>query len=196
MIGTFGGARPDFATEAMGINEGDTYLTLRPMSTWKRLHTREALIAALDRVLSTVPDTAYDFTQPMAMRIDETVSGVKADLIIKVFGDVFNTLDRLGQQIWFNCSIRKPSRTDSEDSASRHLLHDCYDPQIPEICGFGTHFQISGERAAAINGPHLSQLSHYCYMFKNSSGVLASPDVRLITIVSQHQQNVRRLRRC
>ena len=91
--------RPDFATEAMGINEGDTYLILRPMSTWKRFHTKEELIAALDIALSTVPGIAYDFTQPMAMRIDETVSGVKADLAIKIFGDDFNTLDRLGRQI-------------------------------------------------------------------------------------------------
>src|SRR6202011_339413 len=45
------------------------------------------------------PGIAYDFTQPMAMRIDETVSGVKADLAIKVFGDNFRTLDALGQQV-------------------------------------------------------------------------------------------------
>ena len=91
--------RPDFATEAMGINEGDTYLILRPMSAWKRFHTKEELISALDKELSTIPGIAYDFTQPMAMRIDETVSGVKADLAIKVFGDDFNMLDRLGQQV-------------------------------------------------------------------------------------------------
>jgi len=91
--------RPDFATEAMGINEGDTYLILHPTNNWKRFHTKEELIGALDMELSTIPGIAYDFTQPMAMRIDETVSGVKADLAIKIFGDDFNTLDRLGQQV-------------------------------------------------------------------------------------------------
>ena len=91
--------RPDFATEAMGINEGDTYLQLRPINTWKRFHTKEELILALDKELATVPGIAYDFTQPMAMRIDETVSGVKADLAIKIFGDDFRTLDALGQQV-------------------------------------------------------------------------------------------------
>jgi heavy metal efflux system protein len=91
--------RPDFATEAMGINEGDTYLQLRPMNTWKRFHTKEELIVALDKELATIPGIAYDFTQPMAMRIDETVSGVKADLAIKIFGDDFRTLDVLGQQV-------------------------------------------------------------------------------------------------
>src|SRR3989475_8548004 len=91
--------RPDFATEAMGINEGDTYLLLRPMNTWTRFHTKEALIAALDKELSSFPGIAYNFTQPMAMRIDETISGVKADLAIKIFGDDFRTLDALGEQV-------------------------------------------------------------------------------------------------
>jgi heavy metal efflux system protein len=91
--------RPDFATEAMGINEGDTYLLLKPMDTWTRFHTKEALIAALDKELSSIPGIAFNFTQPMAMRIDETISGVKADLAIKVFGDDFRTLDTLGQQV-------------------------------------------------------------------------------------------------
>jgi cobalt-zinc-cadmium resistance protein CzcA len=91
--------RPDFATEAMGINEGDTYLLLKPMNTWTRFHTKDDLIAAVDKELSQIPGIAYSFTQPMAMRIDETISGVKADLAIKIFGDDFRTLDTLGQQV-------------------------------------------------------------------------------------------------
>ncbi|HEV2198510.1 MAG TPA: CusA/CzcA family heavy metal efflux RND transporter [Bryobacteraceae bacterium] len=91
--------RPDFATEAMGINEGDTYLLLRPIETWTRFHTKEALIASLAKELDTIPGVAYSFTQPMAMRIDETISGVKSDLAIKVFGDDFRTLDTIGEQV-------------------------------------------------------------------------------------------------
>jgi len=91
--------RPDFATEAMGINEGDTYLLLRPIETWKRFHTKEELISAVAKDLETIPGVAYSFTQPMAMRIDETISGVKADLAVKIFGSDFATLDSLGQQV-------------------------------------------------------------------------------------------------
>jgi len=90
--------RPDFGTEPMGINEGDTYLLLRPMNTWKRFHTKEDLIVALDKEMATVPGISYNFTQPMAMRIEDDISGVRADLAIKVFGDDFRTLDALGQQ--------------------------------------------------------------------------------------------------
>jgi cobalt-zinc-cadmium resistance protein CzcA len=91
--------RPDFATEAMGINEGDTYLILRPMNEWHRFHTKEQLIEAVDKELAQVPGLAYDFTQPMAMRVDETVSGVKADLAIKIFGDDFDQLESLSRQV-------------------------------------------------------------------------------------------------
>ncbi len=91
--------RPDFATEAMGINEGDTYLLLRPMKEWHRFHTKEKLIEAIDKELAQIPGLAYDFTQPMAMRVDETVSGVKADLAIKIFGDDFDQLNSLSEQV-------------------------------------------------------------------------------------------------
>ena len=91
--------RPDFATEAMGINEGDTYLALRPMREWTRFHSKGDLIDALDQELSKIPGLNYDFTQPMAMRVDETVSGVKADLAIKIFGDDFATLNNLAEQV-------------------------------------------------------------------------------------------------
>ncbi len=91
--------RPDFATEAMGINEGDTYLSLRPMREWTRFKSKGELIDALDQELSKIPGLNYDFTQPMAMRVDETVSGVKADLAIKIFGDDFTTLNNLAEQV-------------------------------------------------------------------------------------------------
>jgi cobalt-zinc-cadmium resistance protein CzcA len=91
--------RPDFATEAMGINEGDTYVLPRPRSQWTRFHSKEELIEAFDKELSKIPGLDYNFTQPMAMRVDETVSGVKADLAIKIFGDDFNTLDSLSQKV-------------------------------------------------------------------------------------------------
>ena len=91
--------RPDFATEAMGINEGDTYLLLRPMDEWHRFHSKEELIDAVDKELAKIPGLSYNFTQPMAMRVDETVSGVKADLAIKIFGDDFGTLDSLSEQV-------------------------------------------------------------------------------------------------
>jgi len=90
--------RPDFATEAMGINQGDVYVLLHPATTWKRFHAKDDLIAAMDADLSRIPGINYNFSQPMEMRLDETVSGVKSDLAVKIFGDDFRTLDMLSKQ--------------------------------------------------------------------------------------------------
>jgi heavy metal efflux system protein len=90
--------RPDFATEAMGINEGDTYVLPRPRESWTRFHTKDEFVEAMNRELSKIPGISYNFTQPMAMRLDETVSGVKADLAIKIFGEDFRTLSVLSDQ--------------------------------------------------------------------------------------------------
>src|SRR5438445_3576065 len=54
--------------------------------------------AALDKELSRRPGISYNFTQPMEMRLNETVSGVKMDLAVKIFGDDFRTLDMLSKQ--------------------------------------------------------------------------------------------------
>lgn len=89
--------RPDFATEAMGIHQGDVYVLLKPYDQWKRFHTKAELIEAMDKALAGIPGVAYNFTQPMAMRLDEVVSGVKADLAIKIFGEDPVRLEALGE---------------------------------------------------------------------------------------------------
>ena len=91
--------RPDLATEAMGIHQGDVYVLLKPYAEWKRFHGKEELIAAMDKALSAVPGVSYNFTQPMAMRLDETVSGVKADLALKIFGEDARVLDQIGERV-------------------------------------------------------------------------------------------------
>ena len=79
--------RPDLATEAMGIYQGDVYVDLKPREEWTTAHSKEALIEAFDHELRKFPGVSFNFTQPMAMRLDEVVSGVKADVAVKIFGD-------------------------------------------------------------------------------------------------------------
>jgi cobalt-zinc-cadmium resistance protein CzcA len=91
--------RPDLATEAMGIYQGDVYVRLHPTEAWTTDRTKEQLIDAMAGALSEVPGLSFNFTQPMAMRLDEVVSGVKADVAVKVFGPDPATLERLGRRI-------------------------------------------------------------------------------------------------
>jgi cobalt-zinc-cadmium resistance protein CzcA len=78
--------RPDLATEAMGLFEGDMYVILKPRSEWTTARDREGLVAAFDSALRVVPGLWVSFTQPLAMRLDEAESGIRTDLGIKVVG--------------------------------------------------------------------------------------------------------------
>jgi cobalt-zinc-cadmium resistance protein CzcA len=78
--------RPDLATEAMGLFEGDMYVILEPRKQWKTARTNEGLVEAFDSALSVIPGLWVSFTQPLAMRLDEAESGIKTDLGIKVIG--------------------------------------------------------------------------------------------------------------
>ena len=91
--------RPDLATEAMGIYQGDVYVILNPIETWTTGRGKEDLIEAMSHALERMPGMTFNFTQPMAMRLDEVVSGVKADVAVKVFGTDSATLEGLGDQI-------------------------------------------------------------------------------------------------
>lgn len=91
--------RPDLATEAMGIYQGDVYVLLHPHEEWTTGRSKEELIDAMAAKLSGMPGVTFNFTQPMAMRLDEVVSGVKADVAVKVFGPDAAVLERLGTKI-------------------------------------------------------------------------------------------------
>jgi len=91
--------RPDLATEAMGLFEGDTYVILKPREEWTTASDREGLVAALDSALQDIPGLEVSFTQPLAMRLDEAESGIRTDLGIKVVGPDREVNERLGERI-------------------------------------------------------------------------------------------------
>lgn len=90
--------RPDLATEAMGVYEADVYVLLAPREKWTTAHSKEALIEKVSARLERIPGVTYNFTQPMAMRLDEVVSGIKADVAVKIFGEDTKVLEALGEQ--------------------------------------------------------------------------------------------------
>jgi heavy metal efflux system protein len=90
--------RPDVATEAMGIYESDSYLQLAAKNEWKCCRSKQELIEKLSNALEKIPGVTYTFTQPMEMRMDETVTGIRGDVAIKIFGDDLKVLDELGKR--------------------------------------------------------------------------------------------------
>lgn len=89
----------EVATDPMGIELTDIFITLRPRSHWKSAHTQAELTALLEEHLRDFKGVKLGFSQPIEMRVNEMVSGVRADLGVKLFGDDFDVLVQKGQEI-------------------------------------------------------------------------------------------------
>jgi cobalt-zinc-cadmium resistance protein CzcA len=90
VVGRLG--RPDLATDPMGINLSDIYVTLKPKNQWETAGTKDELVEQMVDELQHIPGVNFNITQPIAMRVDELVSGVKSDIAIKLFGDDLDVL--------------------------------------------------------------------------------------------------------
>ncbi len=90
--------RPELATETMGLYAGDVYVIFVPRDQWKNKSV-DALIVRMDSALKQIPGIDYNFTAPMAMRLDEAISGVRTELGVKVFGDSLPVLQRIAEQV-------------------------------------------------------------------------------------------------
>lgn len=92
--------RPEIANDLMGVQQTDLWVLLKPHSEWPRFKTRNELIEEMKTLLgNNVPGIVFGFTQPIEMRVDELVAGVKADVAVFVYGEDLVILDRLGKEI-------------------------------------------------------------------------------------------------
>src|SRR3954471_7804041 len=82
----------EVATDPMGFEVSDVYLTLRPRERWKRAKTQDELVAEMVEVTETLPGMRAVYSQPIEMRINEMVAGIRADLGIKLFGEDLEVL--------------------------------------------------------------------------------------------------------
>ena len=90
----------EVATDPMPPNVADTFILLRPKSQWPDPNRPKAdLVAAIEKRVSDVPGNNYEFTQPIQMRFNELISGVRSDLGIKIFGDDLDTLLSLANKV-------------------------------------------------------------------------------------------------
>lgn len=90
--------RPDLATEAMGEYESDSYISFTDEARDESPAKKEELAKRMEAALEKIPGVSYEFTQPMQMRMDETITGTRGDVALKIFGSDLDTLERLGRQ--------------------------------------------------------------------------------------------------
>jgi len=77
----------DVATDPMGVEVSDVFVTLTPRDAWTRARDQGALVSAMQDHLAAVPGMRMVFSQPIEMRVNEVTGGVRADVGVKVFGD-------------------------------------------------------------------------------------------------------------
>ncbi|OVZ61922.1 CusA/CzcA family heavy metal efflux RND transporter [Pigmentiphaga sp. NML030171] len=90
----------EIASDPMPPNIADTYVMLKPQDAWPQpRRSHEEVVAAIRKVVEGVPGNNYEFTQPIQMRFNELISGVRSDVAVKIFGDDMAQLERTAAEI-------------------------------------------------------------------------------------------------
>jgi cobalt-zinc-cadmium resistance protein CzcA len=89
----------EVATDPMGIELSDVFITLTPRSEWTRAKTQDDLVELMSEELSGLPGMRLIFTQPIEMRVNEMIAGIRTDIGIKIFGDDLETLGDIAEQV-------------------------------------------------------------------------------------------------
>ena len=88
-------------TDPMGVESTDSFISLKPPSAWKgSITTQDELVGALgDKLKKEVPGVAFTFSQPIQMRMNDLLQGVKADIAVMVYGDDLGTLRKIADHV-------------------------------------------------------------------------------------------------
>jgi cobalt-zinc-cadmium resistance protein CzcA len=100
----------ELGLDPMSLNDTDSFLVLKPMAEWRR-PDKEWLTDQIRAVVDGFPGIAYNFTQPIDMRVSEMLTGSRGDVAIKIFGPDLATLNRLAREI-FSVVEKVPGASD------------------------------------------------------------------------------------
>ena len=149
----------DAATDPMSPGETDTFLMLKPRKQWPDPNkSKQQLLAEIERTLGEVPGGVYAFSQPIEMRFNELIAGVRADLAVKIFGDDFDELARLGERAGSLVSA-VPNAADVKVEALGGLPTLTVTPNRMQLARYGlTLASVQAAVATAIGGADVGQI--------------------------------------
>lgn len=90
---------PEVATDPMGVELSDVFVALRPRERWKRGRTQAELVEVMRKELEGLPGERIAFTQPIEMRLNEMVAGIRSDVGVKLFGDDLDLLRAKAREV-------------------------------------------------------------------------------------------------
>ncbi len=89
----------EITTDPMGVELSDVFVTLKPRDGWKHAETQDELVTAMQAALDGLPGMRIVFSQPIEMRVNEMVAGIRADVGVKIFGDDYDLLREKAREI-------------------------------------------------------------------------------------------------
>lgn len=91
--------RAEIASDPMGIDISDIFVSLKPRNEWTTAKTKDELVDKMRDRLANIPGMTFSFSQPIALRVDELVSGVKSQVAIKLYGEDMEVLKARANEI-------------------------------------------------------------------------------------------------
>ncbi len=92
--------RGEIATDPMGVEISDIYVMLKPIEGWKKVSSKAKLVRAIEAQLKKeIVGQNYSFSQPIELRTNELISGVRSDVAINIYGQDFDELEAAGERI-------------------------------------------------------------------------------------------------
>ena len=140
---------PEVATDPMGLEVGDIFITLTPREKWKRAKSQDELVREMSEVTEKLPGMKAAFTQPIEMRINEMVSGIRADLGIILYGDDLEVLKAKGEDI-LRVVLQVPGAADvsAEQITGQPVVRVQVDWQALSRHGVSAHQVLTALKAA------------------------------------------------
>ncbi|MBA6292226.1 CusA/CzcA family heavy metal efflux RND transporter [Colwellia sp. MB3u-70] len=143
----------DVATDAVPPSVADNFIILKPRSEWPNPNKPKAqFVEELAAVVEPIPGNRYEFLQPIQMRFNELLSGVRAELAIKVFGDDFETLAALGKSI-NTAIINVEGIADIQVERTTGLPIMTINPKLAQLAKYGISVkQLQDQLSTALGG--------------------------------------------
>ncbi len=149
----------EVAADPMPPSVADTFIMMKPRKQWPDPRKpRTQLLAELEAAVEELPGNNYEFTQPIQMRMNELISGVRADVAVMVFGDDMDTLAQVGQRIASAVSgVPGAADVRLEETSGLPLL--TITPDRRALAGYGLNpGQLQSTVATAVGGRVAGQL--------------------------------------
>jgi cobalt-zinc-cadmium resistance protein CzcA len=150
--------RPEIATDPMGVETSDILVMLKPQEEWKTASTKPELIDKFDEALSKeVPGNAFSYSQPIELRVQELIAGVRSDVAILLFGEDLEVLASKAEEI-ARVVGRVPGAADTkaEQIAGLPMLRVMVDRA--KLARYGVKAEEVLDAIAAVGGRHAGEV--------------------------------------